>query len=112
MEILKDEFDSVIDRLLSCHVGVCTCESGTVSDDTLYSGHRKVVFTFTPVSVFPTAPTFSVILVYAAPSEGMVFVTVEEFGPSAIWSTTLSASDAEVLCRRLLDRAPHSGSIR
>lgn len=112
MEILKDEFDSVIDRLLSCHVGVCTCESGTVSDDTLYSGHRKVVFTFTPVSVFPTAPTFSVILVYAAPSEGMVFVTVEEFGPSAIWPTTLSAPDAEVLCRRLLDRAPHSGSIR
>ena len=52
MEILKDEFDSVIDRLLSCHVGVCTCESGTVSDDTLYSGHRKVVFTFTPRFLF------------------------------------------------------------
>lgn len=109
MEILKDEFDSVIDRLLSCHVGVCTCESGTVSDDTLYSGHRKVVFTFTPVSVFPTAPTFSVILVYAAPSEGMVFVTVEEVGPSAIWSTTLSASDAEVLCSRLMDCVAVSG---
>ena len=59
MEILKDEFDSVIDRLLSCHVGVCTCESGTVSDDTLYSGHRKVVFTFTPVSVFALIPEFS-----------------------------------------------------
>lgn len=41
-----------------------------------------------------------------------MLATVEEVGPSAIWSTTLSASDAEVLCRRLLDRAAHSGSIR
>ena len=81
-------------------------------DGALYSGHRKVVFTFTPSSVDAAVPTTAVILVYAAPSEGMVFVTVEEFGPSAIWSTTLSAPDAEVLCRRLLDRAPHSGSIR
>lgn len=112
MEISKEEFDSVIGRILSCHVGVCSCESGTVPDGALYSGHRKVVFTFTPSSVDAAVPTTAVILVYAAPSEGMVFVTVEEVGPSAIWSTTLSASDAEVLCRRLLDRAPHSGSIR
>lgn len=36
MEISKDEFVSVINRLLSCHVGVCTCESGTVPAGTLY----------------------------------------------------------------------------
>ena len=76
------------------------------------SGHRKVVFTFTPSFVDSAAPTFYVILGYADSSEGMVLATVEEVGPSAIWSTTLSASDAEVLCRRLLDRAAHSGSIR
>lgn len=109
MEISKEEFDSVIGRILSCHVGVCTCEIDTGSDDTLYFGHRTVVFTFTPVSVFPTAPTFSVILVYAAPSEGVVFAAVKEVGPSAIWSTTLSASDAEVLCSRLMDCVAVSG---
>ena len=76
MEISKDEFVSVINRLLSCHVGVCTCESGTVPAGTLYSGHRKVVFTFTPSFVDSAAPTFSVILVYADSSEGMVFATV------------------------------------
>lgn len=112
MEISKEEFGSVIDRLLSYHAGVCTCESGTVPGDALYSGHSKVVFTFTPVSVFPTAPTSSVILVYDAPSDGMVFATVEEVGPSAIWSTTLSASDAEVLCSRLMDCVAVSGSGR
>lgn len=112
MDILKEEFDSVIDRLLSYHAGVCTCESGTVPDGVLYSWHREVVFTFIPSSVDAAAPTTSVILVYDAPSDGMVLATVEEVGPSAIWSTTLSASDAEVLCRRLLDRAAHSGSIR
>lgn len=37
MDILKEEFDSVIDRLLSYHAGVCTCESGTVPDGVLYS---------------------------------------------------------------------------
>lgn len=94
-------------------MGVCTCESGTVPAGTLYSGHRKVVFTFTPSSVDSAAPTFSVILVYADSSEGMVFATAEELGPiAAVWSTMLSSSDAEVLCRRLLDRVAFSGSDR
>ena len=38
-----------------------------------------------------------------------MLATVEEVGPSAIWSTTLSASDAEVLCSRLMDCVAVSG---